>query len=532
MIPSFVTTAPAIYVLPPIDNNYSTSGSLAVKAATVAAMRRGPVGKPFTITAENWQEICGQPFPISDGLHAEGMRHIEEALSECSSVEVVRAISETAKYPVSFIGPKVAAPEGEATRKPSSKSAESASYQVSSSALPYSEEVQLADKWLAVWPVDGDPSSNRKVKIDQVAAESKTFRISFIETVHGVDKVIAGETFVVSIDPEARDDEGRVMYLPTLLEERASRFRALAINTMPLAQIANGLELKFEGGTNGPAPTALEFVAAWSMFRHPDVSFTLGLAAGSYDRNVLAEAIAVCEGKLAQFRFDAPPTMTETAALEWLTGLNLNSYQAQCYHYPYKATDKWFGGKAIWGVSGAATASKARCLTAPTGRVDVAGAHFSAAGEKRGLISRRGVEALHATGFADPDEMVSKRLNPVTNGTVIGDVLTVWNQQNYLRFEHVGAILNDISHEFLRAARAAKFEPDGLTRTLLNDLAKDICEKRVQSGALVTPRDPEDGESPYVVTVTQIEIDLWQVEIAVCPTGVARRIAMQPILIK
>lgn len=529
MIPSFVTTAPAIYVLPPIDNNFSSSGTLAVKGATVAVMRRGPVGKPFTITAENWQQLCGKPLPMADGQHAEGMRHIEEALAECSSVDVVRVIAADARFPAVYIGPSADSPSEE---KVKAKSQAVRSFLTSTDAYPYGQSVELENKWLALWPVDGDPCANRKIKIDQINAAAGTFRIRFIETAHGVDTVMTGETFTASLDVEAKDDEGRVMYLPSLLEERASRFRALVSPELPLASLGNEVEILFAGGTNGGIPTNLEYKAAWTLFRHPDAAFTLGFAAGCVDGDVLAEAIAVCEGKLAQFRFDAPPAMTETAALEWLTSQNLNSYQAQCYHYPYKTADKWFGGKAVWGVSGAATASKARCLTSPTGRVDVAGAHLSAAGEKRGMISRRGVEALHAVGFADPDEMVAKRLNPVTNGTVIGDVMTVWNQQNYLRFEHVGAILNDISHEFLRAARSAKFEADGLTRSLLTELTTELCEKRVQAGALVTPRNPDDGDSPYVVTVKQVELDLWQVEIAVCPTGVARRVAMQPILIK
>ena len=52
------------------------------------------------------------------------------------------------------------------------------------------------------------------------------------------------------------------------------------------------------------------------------------------------------------------------------------------------------------------------------------------------------------------------------------------------------------------------------------------------SGALVPPRDESYGESPYIIEIEQLEIDLWQVTWKVCPTGAARRISGQPWLIK
>ena len=77
-----------------------------------------------------------------------------------------------------------------------------------------------------------------------------------------------------------------------------------------------------------------------------------------------------------------------------------------------------------------------------------------------------------------------------------------------------------------------KFEPDGLTREGLTRLTTDILEDLVTSGALVTPRDPDYGTKPYILTIEQLEIDLWQVTWEICPTGAARRIAGQPKLIR
>lgn len=65
------------------------------------------------------------------------------------------------------------------------------------------------------------------------------------------------------------------------------------------------------------------------------------------------------------------------------------------------------------------------------------------------------------------------------------------------------------------------------------DLTVAIMEDLVTSGAQVTPRIPErDGTNPYIITIEQLEIDLWKVNWEVCITGAARRIVGQPKLIK
>ena len=118
-------------------------------------------------------------------------------------------------------------------------------------------------------------------------------------------------------------------------------------------------------------------------------------------------------------------------------------------------------------------------------------------------------------------------------GKVIGDALTMYARNNYLRFEHVVAIHNRIMGDCLTAARFAKFEPDGLTKEILTRLCNEVCQKYVGLGALVTPRDIEaDGLDPFRVIITQQEIDLWKITIEFCPTGVFRRGAIQSVLIK
>ena len=135
------------------------------------------------------------------------------------------------------------------------------------------------------------------------------------------------------------------------------------------------------------------------------------------------------------------------------------------------------------------------------------------------------------------DSMVTARLNPVitmaSGGACADDDLVMHFEENYLRFGWINDVLDYIDHRFVEAAATAKFEPDGLTREILHDLTKDIMDELVTSGALVAPRDPDtDGIHPYVIEITQPEIDLWHVQWFVCITGAARRIAGQPVLFK
>lgn len=64
-----------------------------------------------------------------------------------------------------------------------------------------------------------------------------------------------------------------------------------------------------------------------------------------------------------------------------------------------------------------------------------------------------------------------------------------------------------------------KHQPDGLTYTTLMDGMKDLLERFYAAGALVTPRDPLQGTEPFTLTLVQKDIDLWELEWAVCPTG-------------
>lgn len=508
MIKSTVTQAPGIFVLKPIDNNFSTSGqSLLIPACAIYASK-GPVGVPVQVTADNWQDVFGRPLPMNQGEKAEGLRQLKDALDECAWAMVARVMPTDAKYPsLAFV-------EGGVTNS---------SHDYGADPDP------AAGSWLQVWPVDGDPSTNRKAYVKSINSQKQRFTLEFTETTNGTEAVI--DSYVVGINPDDVDDTGQSAYAPIVLEERLSDFRCM-VGATDFSDVEE-LDAAFTGGTNGGEPTTDNWKDAWDLFKSDDVDFTHGFAAGCYDEAVIPYALKICADRLSQFKFDVPPSLTETAANVWLTSLNVDDYQAQVIHYPYKASDEWYGGQSVWGASGALIAAKARCFQTPTGNAAVAGVHYAPAGEKRGRINRRNIVPLHTKGQLSAEQLVDARITPVAKGTIINDVLNLWSLENYLRFEHVVAIHNDLCHEFIAGAANAKFEPDGLTEQILTDLCTAIGDARVSAGAFVSPRNPDvDGDAPYVVTITQLEIDLWQVEFAFCPTGVARRIALQPILIK
>ena len=525
MINSVVTQASGVFVLKPIDNNHSSSGQSQLIPACVVYANKGPVGKPVRVSGDDWQSVFGRPLPMSAGEKAEGLRQLKDALSVCSSAVVVRAMPDNALYPVvTFSGAKSSAAPAKTGDKAAVKSA------TAQSALAYGVEPTMpAGGWLSVWPVDGDPSVNRSVAIESVDAGKKRFVLAIKETVNGQERVL--ESHKVGLDPDDVDDLGLSAYAPAVLENSNSRFRCLLTAGTQITDVV-AQAIVFSGGTNGSDPTTDNWKAAWDLLKSDDVDYTHGFAAGIYDKAVLAHAAGICSSRLSQFKLDVPPSMTEEAAKAWLTELNVDDYQVQAIHYPYKALDEWFGGKSVWGASGELIAAKARCFQTPTGHAAVAGVHFAPAGEKRGRIARRNIEPLHATGKLTPEKLVDARITPVAKGAIINDVLNLWQQENYLRFEHVVAIHNDLCHEFIDRAGAAKFEPDGLTREVLEAACRDLGDKRVSAGAFVVPRNAADGSEPYVAVVEQKEIDLWQVTFSFCPTGVARRIALQPILIK
>lgn len=575
---NIITNAAEITVLRLIDNTFKTGGGPVSIGATCLMAGKGPVMKVTQVNASNWQNIFGKPLPKkpADVLALpEGLRHLADAVNDCSYVNVVRVVPIAAKFPSSSI--------------------KTADGTVTEAAHDYGTSLSLGvGVCLQVWPIDGDPSINRKYAISDVVTDKSAWLTATAYAVNDVVTVSGGrliciadntsttaptlaapgtdwkvydgsfdnrltltfydvdtegteyvlETYKVGLGVNDLDDMGRPAYIETVLEQNSDIFRCnydesvtFASALVALKAIQTAGKKSFIGGTNGAfvdeAERVTQFKKAWDLFRNEQYLAYLMFAAGNYDADVLSNCLKIAEARHVSFFFDVNPNLTPTGAIDWLKGAGLENRQGACYYSPFSANDAFYGGKAVWGISGGAVAACAKGDANFTGATP--GVHYAPAGIYRGKLTRTGLKPLN-DDVINRDDFYTARINPVvasdTGGAVIDDCLSIHYKQNYSRFIWVNRIANYIDHRFVEAAAYMKFEPDGLTRNGLTKLTKQILDELVVSGALVPPRDPADGTNPYTLKVEQVEIDLWLVTWDFCPTGAARRIAGQPRLIK
>ncbi len=185
---SKLTQGAGITVFPPTAAPTSTGSGSAVPSAAVAVMSRGPVGKPFRVTGDDFEKLCGPTLPMRDGIHAEGLRHIRDALDGSEYVDVVRVTPQTegftAKFPVlSFMSD---ADEG------SDEAAVTSTNEFGAAVAT------VDDAWLTIWPTNGDDSSDVEVTIsDTPSAIASLISASMLATTFAsanqLDNAIASE---------------------------------------------------------------------------------------------------------------------------------------------------------------------------------------------------------------------------------------------------------------------------------------------------------------------------------------------------
>ena len=580
-----ITNAAGITILEPLDNNFKTGGGPVSIGGCVVVASKGKPFVPLEIQPEStWsggktslEQILGSPLS-KKAYGMEGLRQLSDACKECSWVNAVRVVSTKGyRYPslafLMFRDLKTAwatdtsykpgdlvtdadkqwvcavAHVASAANKPGTEPGEWLPFSgpVETAAHRYNEEVLVGDDgfWMVFYPIDGCDCQKRTVRIEDVDTARQRFTLSIYEKDDaGYESLLEG--YEVGIGEDDKDDMGRPAYIETVFETRSSHFRCDFLEGTAwedLEPILLSLEWKkstpqlfsFSGGTDGGVPELADWLQATSVFSNEQVQVNLLFAAGNVEPDFIAKQAEIADGRHISYFFDVPPYLSPSQALEWVKELGLKSRHARCYYSALEANDPWRGGKAVWGVSGAMAAAKARGNATYT--KNVPGVHYSPAGQKRGYLSRTGVKQLFPDENINRDSFHDQRINPIipmaSGGACADDDMVQHYESNYLRFGWINDVLDYIDHRFLEAASQVKFEPDGLTQEALYEQTKTIMDELVISGGLVTPRDPEnDGISPYIVTVTQVEIDLWQVEWAVCITGSARRIAGQPRLIR
>ena len=523
-----ISNESGVFLLPPDASG--TSFIASASPAVAAGLLRSRKGKPFTVlpvTGKTFKSVLGEPYHPSEAggqKAAEPIRHLKEALTEGDAL-VVRVVAGDAEFPlIHFEG----ADDSIATASMTFNSAPA---------------LNLATTLLTVYVKDGDASATRSVQLgtsDPELSADKLFTISLFE---GDGAPI--ESAVVSLDPMSTDEFGSSNYIVTYLEQRSKYLGAIVKPAATFADLQGKFETKttFVGGSDGGEPSIADYQKAVMVLGESEKFYSDILGMGCYDSAVLDDLAVYAGKRLCMFLYDDKPQLP-LGSLD--QGNQKGGSRGHRYHFPFWASDPFSGQSMMWGISGSAFAARARGLKQVTGTL--AGYHLSPAGADRGRIARSAIkpdgaaiEDVIANGGALPSDqgatLLDYRINKVstdsTGNTFIDDAITCHPKNDYLRFSHVTSILDSISRSFYEVANELKHGPDGITRDGLNRLMRQLLDSYVASGALVKPRNPErDGDQPYQLEIEQTEFDLWSVKWSVCPTGVARRLAGQPLLVQ
>ncbi|HFU2857320.1 TPA: invasin domain 3-containing protein [Enterobacter cloacae] len=408
---------------------------------------------------------------------------------------------------------------------------------MSKTSVGVGEEVtidNLSNDVIVIYVDDGDASDNRLLSLTNDLDDPDYWYLTLTEKSSG--QLIEQVRF--SLIPDDIDDMGLPSYLPIVLENNESRLRAVVkrgFTTFPY-QYAGFTNEPFIGGSDGDYDSvdhrhyqkALDTLAA-SM-----VNYTAVLGLGCYIPAAL-EALAqhALDVRVDMF-CDIQPGLSGQTALDAARdqGLGAFSHVAR-YHFPFSSRDPHTRSQVAYGLSGDAFTAKAKGVAMTP---DVGGWHYAPAGYTRAILQRANVKPLPGAAAVDREAYVTARINPVTvasdGSVVIDDSLTTYPKNNYLKYQHVNSILNAIARMTYDVCQTLKHEPDGITRDGLEREIPLLLERFVASEALVKPRDTTQGEEPFQVVVKQEDFDLWNIKVFVCPTGVARRIAVEPILFR
>lgn len=506
-----------------VGNNLAQS-----KWAGVGVFQRG---KPFTalkINRSNYQAVLGTAIKPSSGAAFEPFRHLEEAVAETDGI-VVRVVADDAKYPFISFGAGGA----------------NGAVGVDYGANLYGVTPELSSgDFLLIHIDDGDPCDTvtRSISITKAVALSDglpRWKLELKQTTSaGITTTL--ETHTISFAHDAVDDMGRPCFIETALESRSNYLRAICdAEAAATATFTEVKDLQFKGGTNGSQNkiSDAQYLKAVEVLNQANENFTAVLGLGCYSMLAVEQLAEITRDRRIDGFFDLKPTLTYAEAVAEAIGsplLGTRYTSVSLYHFPYTHKDKWTGSRVAVGLSGTAYAAKAKGISKIS---DVGGWHYSPAGEERGVINRAAVKPIDNIGAPDYEAMYNARINKVASGTngkmVIDDALTTYSAENYLRFQHASSTMNAISRYYFQLGKQLKHQPDGVTRDGLTKGMTKILDRFVASGALVAPRDPDsDGVSPYILKVSQVEIDWWKTEWACCVTGTARRIAGEPSLIK
>ncbi|QUM78794.1 hypothetical protein HWV00_21205 (plasmid) [Moritella sp. 24] len=502
-----------------VGNTLSVGAGNAMSFVALVISSKGQPGKVLPVNDTNWQKTLGKPFHFRAGSHAESLRHISEAVVGGTGY-VVRVMPDDARCPVLTIG----AVSGDSNT-------------VTASAAAYGAEPTLSDGSLAaIYLIDGDNELPRSIEI--VAADAGEYGANFfiltLTELQASGDTLTLDTQVISFDVNAVDGDNKTAFIEDALSQNSTYMRAVAdvSQTIEFKAIA---KTAFTGGTSGTYSdiTTAHYQKALDLIISENPSFEAVIAAGCYDDTILDGLTKLADSNNVSFYYDIEPNLSFAQAVTRQRDLAIGSHFAQAYHLPYSAIDPFYKSRANWGLSGFVFASKAKGVMSksPTG-----GWHLTPAGETRATLSRKSAEINPNAGIPDYEAFVTVRLNKMGKNSagqlMIDDALTCRTRKDALRFENQVSVDLAIGRAYVALANSLKHEPDGVTLKGLTSGMATICDGFVASECLVKPRDPNDGDSPYIIRVEQLESDLWKVSWDICISGSARRFIGQPRLLK
>lgn len=523
MISRTVTNAAQVSLaLTDVGNTQTVPAAGSMKFAALVISRKGQPNKVLKVDSQDWERTLGRPYHARSGAYAESMRHIGDAVKGGAGF-VVRVMPSGAQMPVITVTTTL--------------NHGSTANTVTTSGIDYSTIPTLVENdILAFYMIDGDNERSRAIKVeaaDVAAYGADMFIVTLTETQDDASVTVL-DTQVVSLNVMAVDGNGNSAFIDDVLESNSTYLRSVTdiATTSAFTAVESSA---FVGGTSGDntAIVTENYQSALDTLIAENKDFQAVIAAGCYDDSIVSNLKQLAFDKNVSFYYDLEPNLSYEQALSRQSSLGIASSFAQCYHLPYTSTDKYYQGRAAWGLSGFIFAAKAKGVASktPTG-----GWHLTPAGETRATIDRSGLQLNPNAGKPDEDQMVEKRINKLghnsAGGLMVDDALTTRPRLDALRFDNVVSVDNAIGRAYIGLARSLKHEPDGVTRRGITNGMKAILDGFVSSDCLVTPRDPSEGTEPYTLTVTQLESDLWQIVWSICVAGSARRFTGQPKLLK
>ncbi|MBU2968785.1 hypothetical protein KO527_05405 [Pseudoalteromonas sp. C2R02] len=504
-------------VISAINSDATLSATSLGATNAFGAVVVSPKGAPFKVlpvNQDNWKATLGKPYHPSAGTKADCLRQLGESVS-ASNGFVVRAVAADAAYPIIH----------------AHKSGGSTPFFTGTETTYGNTVATPAGSWATFNIIDGDSARTRKLSVTPSSDGSKDILIELFEDnpTTGIDQLIKDWTVNLSFD--AVDDLGQPIYIETPI----NKHEVLSVKVDPAA-IFSEVEVldkaEFTKANDGGAITAADMIKALDLLHNSTHYLTAYVAMGLYEATYLQKLAQYSNERLIDCFADVSPLLTYAAALTEATSLGINNYHVSMHHFPVIAEDPYYGGEAIWGVSGAVFAAKAKGRNITTG--GTIGVHYSPAGVDLATLPRANTRLMDGVGVPDYNAMVTARLNKFSakgGNLFIDDSLTMWSRNDNLQLQHVGAVADEISKRFYQGSDDLRHKPDGTTERGLKKLLQKIGDDFVASGALVKPSDPANGDAEFTYEVKKASFDTWSCRWFLSITGTNRITIGEPILV-